>query len=714
MPVTDTAFAPVSANALDKVRDLRDALNGAFVERTHEVNAMLVALLAGEHCLLLGPPGTGKSAITEALSTALSGRYFQRLLTPFSVPEEVFGPFSLKGLEDDKYERQVDGYLPTADVAFLDEALDLNTPIPTPDGWTRNGDLRVGDKVLGLHGNPVTVTGLTEVSYNAICYRVTFRDGTSIVADAGHKWKARRSSSHKWRVRTTQQLVDGRTEHQVPTPDPIELPPAGLPVDPYVLGLWLGNGNSWTGEIYIRREWTKDTLNAIRQAGYCEARSAGPVNESGSMNKVSMAHTGFRTQLGDMGLLGANRSRYDGSHKRVPSSYLRGSIDQRLALIQGLMDTEGWTDGSIATFGNTNEQIVDCFAEVLRTLGIRCAKRKTNDTRPGSAPYWKVSFRADPDLMPFRCRPVDINPVDRNLYQRIVSIDPVDTVPVRCIEVDAKDHMFLAGSGMVATHNCFKANSAILNSLLTALNERAYDQGARRIPIPLQVCIGASNELPADDSLGALYDRFTLRRWVEPVRSRDARRQLLRMKGAPAISVRVSEETLRDARAAVGTVQLTEAAEDALLDLRDALARECGITMSDRRMRKAVKILAAWAALQGDTQVHPEHLEILADSLWNTPDERPAIVGQILQVANPAKAMAAKVLDAAVEAMEGVSLDSLKLTEVQGVSNLLQQLRAMEKEVRAMDNNAGVQAVADEIADMAKEVARAVATALGT
>ena len=112
-----------------QVRASLDLLGFGLLERETEVSLLLLAALAGEHLLLLGPPGTAKSELGRRLSTLTGGKYFERLLTRFSVPEELFGPLSLAALEEGLYVRETMGYLPTAEAAFIDEVFKANSAI---------------------------------------------------------------------------------------------------------------------------------------------------------------------------------------------------------------------------------------------------------------------------------------------------------------------------------------------------------------------------------------------------------------------------------------------------------------------------------------------------------------------------------------------------------------------------------------------------------
>jgi MoxR-like ATPase len=194
----------------------------------------------------------------------------------------------------------------------------------------------------------------------------------------------------------------------------------------------------------------------------------------------------------------------------------------------------------------------------------------------------------------------------------------------------------------------FKANSSILNAMLTILNERQFDDGGHRLPVPLEVVVGASNELPKDDALEALFDRFMLRFWTDYVKNRDTLRSLLADSAAPKATEKLSRADLEALRGLADRVDVSGVV-DLVLDVKDELARKHGITCSDRRWRKAMALVRASAALAGREVAQPVDLTILADSLWRKPEERPAISAAISALVAPTLAEALRLLDAALD-----------------------------------------------------------------
>jgi MoxR-like ATPase len=185
-----------------------------------------------------------------------------------------------------------------------------------------------------------------------------------------------------------------------------------------------------------------------------------------------------------------------------------------------------------------------------------------------------------------------------------------------------------------------KASSAILNCLLKILNERVYDAGdgvARRVP--LKLCLAASNEWASPDTgkeLAALADRFLLRKAVAPIRSHAGRQRLLWTRDhTPKLSTTVTPAEVEQARTAASALPWSADTREALETILKELAKE-GVQPGDRRQFKTVGVVRAFAYLSGDDEVRPEHLEVARHCLWDSPEEQPQKVAQVIgRIANP-------------------------------------------------------------------------------
>lgn len=338
---------------------------------------------------------------------------------------------------------------------LFDEPLALDTPVPTPTGWTTMGAIEVGDKVIGRDGTCARVIGTSPVAKGRPCYRVLFVDGTSVVTDKAHRWAVidRKNPTHGVVTRTTLQMSQdvrlrsygGREpiyRWATPQSEPLRLSAIRLPIDPYVLGAWLGDGDSRAATVTQSENDTPELVAALAGRGTRARRIS-------SQGAPRLYLDGLRKGLRLEGLLG---------EKRIPERYLRASIDQRLELLRGLMDTDGHvTSRGWCTFSTNRTALASQMAELLRTLGHRPTIIATEDARSRTGVGIKVSFQSRPGMVPFslarkalRC---SASRAARQVTRSIVSIEPVPSVPVRCIGVDNADHLFLVGEGMVPTHN---------------------------------------------------------------------------------------------------------------------------------------------------------------------------------------------------------------------------------------------------------------------
>jgi len=333
----------------------------------------------------------------------------------------------------------------------LGKALALDTLLPTPTGWTTMAEVAVGDLLLAADGRPTAVVGATQIMVGRPCFEVVFSDGTRVVADADHQWltstrASRRCGGGQPEIRTTAELAatvrcqtgDSRANHSVATTAPLRLPDADLPVPPYALGAWLGDGHSAGA-----RFTTADPEIVL----HLEAEGLVITRQSGRL-LYGLGLPGLRT----VGVLG---------DVHVPVIYLRGSESQRRALLAGLMDTHGTvtTTGNVQ-FAVTSERLARDVQELVSSLGYRC----TMTTKPvlsrtqASTVRFTLTWTTDDRV--FRLERKHLRHKDRSRattarigVRWITAVTPVESVPVRCVEVDNADHLYLATRSMIPTHN---------------------------------------------------------------------------------------------------------------------------------------------------------------------------------------------------------------------------------------------------------------------
>lgn len=265
----------------------------------------------------------------------------------------------------------------------------------------------------------------------------------------------------------------------------------------------------------------------------------------------------------------------------------------------------------------------------------------------------------------------------------------------------------------------FKANSAILNALLTLVNERLFHNDGQPMQVPLVTMFGASNELPEGKEPEALFDRFALRFQVDYLlRPQHLRDVLTAPEPKPATGLDM--KTLRAAQADVLKVNVTDATVDALITIRDACKAE-GIIASDRRWKKSLRLVQASAWLSSEKQTSPEDLTLLVDALWREPKERSKVAKLVGRLADPVAMQATEILDAAKETADKVA--GLKSGDrkayiaqaAQALETFTQQVSKLQKLGKSAGRRAkdSIDAANADITAMHEDLARTVSSGLG-
>ena len=279
----------------------------------------------------------------------------------------------------------------------MGKALALDTPLPTPNGFTTMGKVAVGDRLFGADGKPTRVVAATEVMTHRPCFEVEFDDGSSLIADQQHQWFAEVDGRRE--VVTTDALQRYAGRATVQNSAPIQLPHRPLAYGPYTVGALAGMAYD-DPEISLRIE------------------TEGPVD--------------VMTLMADLG-------------GRVPREYLRGSVGQRRALLSGILDSrarvddDGWITVPAAT-----SHMSGIVGDLAAGLGYTFRRASSG---------W-IRLAAPDDVFTVHDKMQRHKELRTQVRSRLVtSVRSVPSVPVRCVQVDNPEHLYLAGEAMVPTHN---------------------------------------------------------------------------------------------------------------------------------------------------------------------------------------------------------------------------------------------------------------------
>lgn len=334
------------------------------------------------------------------------------------------------------------------------QAICVDEPVLTPTGWVRMGDIKVGDDVIGSNGQPTRVCNVFDRGVAPV-YRVTTRDGSSVRCSNDHRWLVWLESEDDWVDVDTVFLwqLDYTQAHErpkLPLVAPIEFQSEKLPIDPYVVGLMIGDGSMTQGcatfstadeELVDALQTEFDVVDIRRPARPYGWRLRGDA----------------KRRLTDIGVYG-----YRSEEKRIPRAYEFASAKDRLALLQGLMDTDGTVSKEKgASFCSTSPFLAATVAAISRSLGGNASINKrlgytSRGLNKNGHDFYIVHVKLPLGLPPFRLK--------RKSERYLPTKEPVKVIhsvvreadaECRCITVDALDHLFVTKDYLL-TRNCGK------------------------------------------------------------------------------------------------------------------------------------------------------------------------------------------------------------------------------------------------------------------
>lgn len=321
------------------------------------------------------------------------------------------------------------------------KGLALNTLIPTPSGFTTMGEIKIGDRLYDGKGNLTQVEAKSEVHHKR-CYELSFSSGDPVVADYDHRWLTI-DLDGKEKIMTTEEIANSSCAVRIPLTPGIHEAPVDLPIDPYLLGVWLGDGKHTSGELCLS---DPNIWDEILERGY----SLGPVQNDirGESCEVRSVYD-LVGKLKKLGVYG---------NKHIPEIYLRASEQQRKDLLAGLLDTDGSYNKlrNEVTVCTTKEWWVDGLKELVGSLGGKTTV--CNYKTSGFGQEWEAKqIRVMTLFNPFKAKnaPFQLTKTaaKKRTFKYVTSCIQVESVPTQCIKVTSPEHTYLFGKDFHVTHN---------------------------------------------------------------------------------------------------------------------------------------------------------------------------------------------------------------------------------------------------------------------
>lgn len=366
------------------------------------------------------------------------------------------------------------------------KSLDKNCIIPTPTGYRKVGDIKVGEYLWGKNGKPTKVLGVYDQGIRPMC-KISFDDGTFVRCDEEHLWEViNHDKKDRKNVRTTKWLM----EHKLRKPpkadgsgslfkygidycQPVEYEEKHFLIEPYLLGVLIGDGClcQYSVEItnHIKDIEIIDKCTKLLPHQYQLIQEKNGNNDTYHyrVTRKNKDCLSFKKFIEPLGLNG-----HKCNTKFIPKEYLLGSVEQRLELLRGLMDTDGSTmirksinAPTTTRFDTTSKQLAEDVMELVRSLGGR-ATLSIQDRREKKefCNFEEYSVRIWMNLNPFSLkRKADLFK-PRIPKKKIVSVEPDGEADAQCFYVEAEDHLYLCNSYIV-THNTVTARKAVIYSL---------------------------------------------------------------------------------------------------------------------------------------------------------------------------------------------------------------------------------------------------------